>query len=200
MLVLYLSSLIVGGSLLTISIFAGGDGNDADADSLDQGADHPHDADADSSVDVAGLDAWLPVTSLRFWTFFLAFFGLVGTALLLVGAPMGAALTAIPSAGVGYLSGVVAVRVLRALARQQIGTSLGTADLVGEVGQLTLPAGPGNRGTIRLQVAGRTVELTAETEDEELDLGARAVVLGVRDDGGVWVSRAPLLGDGSNNG
>lgn len=199
MLVVYLTSLIVGGSLLSISLFAGGHG-DVDADGGVEGHD-AHDGDVkdgDAPTSGAALDVlhgWLPVTSMRFWTFFLAFFGLVGTALLLA-SPLSVALTAIPAAGVGYLSGVVAVRVLRALAGQQIGTTLAAGDLVGEVGQLLLPVGPGQPGKMRLQVAGRTVELVAESEDETLDIGDSAVVLGVNDEGGVWVSSAPRLGDG----
>jgi membrane protein implicated in regulation of membrane protease activity len=217
MLVVYLSSLIIGGSLLSLSLFAGGHDADADADGFDHdvgadGFDHDVDAgdldaaelDGDADVDhdaedvhgsVGVIDAWLPLTSVRFWTFFLAFFGLVGTALLLT-SPMALPLTLIPSGGVGYVSGIAAVRVLRSLARQQIGSTMADDELVGEVGVLLLPVGPEQDGKIRVQVAGRTLELIAQSEDEELKVGDSAVVLGVRDDGGVWVSKAPLLGDG----
>jgi membrane protein implicated in regulation of membrane protease activity len=203
MLVVYLSSLIVGGSLLSFSIFSGGHDADGDFDT-DLDADASVDGFEAESADVDGghddlhdfgaLDVWLPLTSLRFWTFFLAFFGLVGTALALA-SPMALTLTLVPSAGVGYLSGISAVRVLRVLSRQQIGAALDIEGLVGEVGQLLLPVAPGQDGKILLEVAGRTLELTAESDDEELKLGDSAVVLGVREGGSVWVGRASASDD-----
>ncbi|MCP4448359.1 MAG: DUF1449 domain-containing protein, partial [Myxococcales bacterium] len=60
MITLYLTTLIIGGCLLMLSIFAGGDhelDHDVDAD-LD--ADMDLDGDVDG-FDTSGYDAWLPI-------------------------------------------------------------------------------------------------------------------------------------------
>lgn len=190
MLTAYLSTLIIGGSLLLLSIFAGGDhemDHDADFDS-----DFDGDGDGDAGgFDVHGFDAWLPIGSLRFWTFFCAFFGLVGTSLIATSA-MAKTMTLAPAIGVGYVSGLVATRLLKKLTKESVGKVVGTSDLVGTVGKLVLPVGPGVEGKIRVQVGGRTLEQNANCE-ESLAAGASAIVISVHEDGGVWVSPAPLL-------
>ena len=196
MITLYLTTLIVGGCLLMLSIFAGGD-HEVDHD-LDA------DLDIDTDLDMEGhegfdgdvFDAWLPVGSLRFWTFFAAFFGLVGTTLVAVGG-MSKLMTLVPSIAVGYLSGVVATRVLRALTKQRIGKVVGGNDLVGISGTLMLPAAPGEPGKIRFELGGRILEELAHC-DESMSQGARVLILGKHEDGGVLVSPAPLLAEGKD--
>ena len=87
MLPIYLVTLIVGGVLVLVSVFLGDSDTDADvAADIDVDADLDlaagADVDADGSLDVGLIDAlqaWLPFTSMRFWTFFAAFFGLTGS-------------------------------------------------------------------------------------------------------------------------
>lgn len=206
MLTIYLTTLIIGGSLLLLSIFLGGDG--------DHGADHDFDAhfdgeldtdfdgdfdgdfgaDLDGEADVgfdAAFDAWLPIASIRFWTFFAAFFGMTGTALTAT-SNLGMTLTLGPAIGVGYVSGVAATRILKSLSKKSVGRVLNSEDLVGTVGALTLPVAPGVAGKIRMQIGGRTVELLAES-DETINAGANAIVISVLDDGSVRITPAPLL-------
>lgn len=200
MLTAYLSTLIIGGSLLLLSIFAGGDhemDHEASFDSdFDGDVDGDFDADADGhggGLDIHGLDAWLPIGSLRFWTFFCAFFGLVGTALTFTG-ELGSTMTLVPSIGVGYISGLVATRLLRRLTTESVGKVVNRADLVGTVGALVLPVAAGTEGKVRLQVGGRTFEQSAFS-DEEIKAGSNVLIISVHEDGGVWVSPAPLLED-----
>ncbi len=199
MLTAYLTSLIIGGSLLMLSIFAGGD-HEMDHDlelgtgdlEMDLDFDVEVDGDADfGGFDVHGFDAWLPIGSLRFWTFFAAFFGLVGTALSLVGG-LSMALILAPAIGTGYLSGVTATKVLKALTTQSVGKVLSGADLVGVSGVLVLPVGPKTPGKIRFQLAGRVMEETAYSE-ESLAIGARALIIDIHKEGGVWITLGPLL-------
>jgi membrane protein implicated in regulation of membrane protease activity len=196
MLTAYLSTFIVGSSLLALSIFAGGE-MDSDAD-FDADADFDTDADLDADgeghgmeLELHGMDAWLPIGSLRFWTFFAAFFGLVGTALTALGT-MAATLTLVPSIGVGYVSGITATRLLKKLTKQSVGKVLGAGDMIGSTGTIVLPVGPGLEGKIRLQMGGRTLEHNAMS-DESINAGASAIVISIHEDGGVWVSPAPLL-------
>ena len=196
MLTAYLSTLIIGGSLLMLSIFAGGD-HEFDHD-VEFDADFDADADLDmdghgSGFDVHGFDAWLPIGSLRFWTFFCAFFGLSGTALTAIG-DLGMTMTLAPSIGVGYLSGVVATKAMRSLTSNSVGKVLTAGDLIGTIGTLMLPVAPGVEGKIRLETGERVLEQIANSE-ETLEAGAKALVISVNEKGGVWVAPAPLLED-----
>ncbi len=200
MLTAYLTTLIIGGSMLLLSIFAGGD-HEMDHDlqleagdmDLDMDLDSDFDLDADAhGFDFHGFDAWLPIGSLRFWTFFTAFFGLVGTVLTAIGG-FGMALTLGPSIGTGYLSGVAATKVLKALNKESVGKVIGGADLVGHSGTLVLPVSPGQPGKIRIQMGGRVLEEIAYSE-EVLSTGAGVLVISVHNEGGVWVTPGPLLG------
>lgn len=201
MLTAYLTSLIIGGSLLMLSIFAGGDhemdhdlqlgAGDMEMD-LDFDVDMDVDADGDfGAFDFHGFDAWLPIGSLRFWTFFAAFFGLVGTLLTFVGG-MSLLLTLLPSIGTGYLSGVTATKVLKSLSKESVGKVLGSGDLVGVSGILVLPVGPGAPGKVRFQLGGRVMEETAYSE-ESLAIGAKVLIIETHKEGGVWITPGPLL-------
>jgi hypothetical protein len=81
---LYLFGLIVGGVLLGSSLLLGGHGEaevDAELDAEVGGDAEVHVDDHGSGIEVgADLVLWR-FRSLRFWTFFLAFFGLSGTLL-----------------------------------------------------------------------------------------------------------------------
>ncbi len=194
MTTLYLITLIVGGCLLLLSIFAGGDHElDSDVD-VDLSADMDLDHDVDG-FDAGGYDAWLPIGSLRFWTFFAAFFGLVGTVLTATGG-MSKMMTLAAGIGVGYLSGIVATKVLRALTKQRVGKVVGGNDLVGITGTLMLPASPGAPGKIRIQLGGRILEELAHSDERPMRQGEKVLIIAKHEDGGVLVSPAPLLGDG----
>ncbi len=197
MMTLYLTTLIAGGGLLLLSIFAGGDHEmDHDFD-VDGDLDLDADADLDGGADGfdSAFDAWLPIGSLRFWTFFATFFGLVGTALVLT-TDLSMLMTLAPSVGVGYLCGALATKLLRSLTKERIGKVVGGNDLVGISGTLMLPASPGQPGKIRLQMGGRILEELAHTDDENMRVGSRVLIIAKHKDGGVLVSPAPLLGDG----
>lgn len=173
MLSFYLGCLAFGGVLLVASMFGGHGDHGADHG----GGDHDH-GHGDGHHHGSGTSL-LPLLSLRFWTFALAFFGLSGAVLTGVGA--GAALTAVASGGFGLGAGYGAARLLQALAHRPVGLIAGAQAHIGREGKLLLPVDRQQRGKIRISVGGLASDLLAETEgDEPLPAGATAIIVGMR--------------------
>jgi membrane protein implicated in regulation of membrane protease activity len=192
MLAAYLTALIVGGVLVAVSL-AGGDHHDAGGHAADgDGHAASHATHGGEVAGGAGLDAllgWVPLGSLRFWTFFAAFFGLTGTALDLLAhtAPVA---TAIAATAIGYGAGVALTRVIRTLQRTSSDSSLSADDLVGATARVLVPLAAGRTGKVRLHLKDRTVDLLAETQETvELAAGERALVIAVPRDGRAVVAR-----------
>lgn len=187
MLVVYLITLIVGGGLLAVTLVLGGDGDGHGHVGGDgHGGVDPH---ADQAAAADALLGWLPVTSLRFWTFFAAFFGLTGT-LLTTWVGTGFVPSLAMSVGVGYLSGIAMDRAMRVLRRTDSDSTVGERDLVGAAVEVLLPVASGKTGKVRAQIKGRAVDLMAETSDAAaIGAGQRAMVLSMRDDGHVVITR-----------
>lgn len=180
MLAVYLISLIVGGGFLAVSM-AGGHDHPGHVHALHVSGDDP------GALDVAL--GWLPVTSLRFWVFFVAFFGLTGT--VLAGWQLlGAGATAAVATGVGYLSGLGINRAIRGLAAPGGGRLLGQADLAGAEAVVLIAVAPGHPGKVRVSLGGRSTDVLAETEDAaRLEPGQTVMILSMADDGHVVVTR-----------
>ncbi|MBX3220712.1 MAG: hypothetical protein KF795_09345 [Labilithrix sp.] len=188
MLTLYLVGLIAGGLLLVLSLLAFGDGDDGELESdadVHEAGEH---ALGDAS-DVALAMLVLPVGSLRFWTFFLAFGGLAGTLTTLAGA--GVVGSALSAALAGYASGVGATGLVRWLGKTQVSSTIRRDACVGATGVVLLPVGRGTLGRVRVQLDEQMLDLDAVTDDErELAVGHPAVVYEMRDDGVVLVTGA----------
>jgi hypothetical protein len=173
MLEWYLGALAFGGTLLVASLVLGGGHHG--------GADHGHGHGKDTGV---GL-AWMPITSLRFWTFFLGFGGAAGSLLSwLTGT--GAAFVGVASAAVGWVSGVAVVAAMRA-AEKGVDSEVRTSDLRGETASVTVAIEPGKFGKIRLSIKGRIVDLAAES-DTAFANGAKVMIVGDGADGRVQVT------------
>lgn len=184
MAMLYYVTLAIGGTLVLVSIALGGD------------HDHDVDAGADASVDAGhaggfdAMDAWLPFASLRFWTFFAAFFGLTGTLLTSFELGGGAVTVGVLSGAMGYLSGVAVTAVIRKLKDEVVDSAVSSDDLMGEQATVMIPFGKGRDGKVRMNVKDRIVEALATTdEDTEFQSNETAFVYGVKEDGVVLVSR-----------
>jgi len=141
---------------------------------LDSGHDDAHGHAGDTSAFVAAL------TSLRFWTFFLTFLGLVGVVFTGFGLA-GAALTAVAAVGMGLFIGVgVAVAI------RKIGSGPDSAaragDYVGKSARVLVPVTKTALGKVRVQVKGSTVDLLATTDDDT-DLSTSDEVLVVEMEG-----------------
>ncbi|PID39703.1 MAG: hypothetical protein CSB49_00845 [Proteobacteria bacterium] len=190
LLYVYIASLIVGGILLGASLFFGHDSHDTEVSThlevdLDLDADADVDADVDANVDAGdGLEAsdlWLPFVSLRFWVFFLTFFGLTGTALQLLGLAS-ATTTLIASIGVGFICGFGAAFVVQRLRRSEVGRVMDLEDYRGLDAEVLLPVAKGEKGKVRVALpSGQLVDLVAETDDSKpLERGSKALVVEVK--------------------
>jgi hypothetical protein len=201
---LYLFSLIVGGVLLGASILLGGQDSDADADAdFDADADADFDAQVDGDFDAHGevdadhgghgdhdhhgsfdgahgsFDFFLTTfRSVRFWTYFLAFFGLTGLVmdgLGLVGSQWIALALAI---AMGSASGLGVSAVFRKLAMDETGHVPGAGDYIGKTVRAVVPVEKDGTGKVRLQLAGNTVDVLAVTdEDEPFDSREEAMII-----------------------
>ena len=173
MLAVYLAALGFGGTLLVATLIFGGHHD----------AHHP----------LSGHDfsAWLPIGSLRFWTFFLGFGGAVGAILTYQGLAAPAVVAAVAIV-IGWVTGVVAVAVVRALRGTSVDSTVGEPDLIGASGQVVVAIPEGGIGKIRMQSKGRSFDLVAEGEySAAIPAGAAVFVVGHGEDGHVLVSREP---------
>ncbi len=195
MLAAYLIALIVGGVLVAISLVAGGD-SDAGGHGGDLHGGGDGDAHGGAHVEHGGaLDAalgWLPLGSLRFWTFFAAFFGLTGTALSLLPGS-GSIVTAVAAVAIGYGAGVALTRIVRRLQHSSSDSSLAAADLIGATAHVLLPVAPGRAGKVRLHLKDRAIDVLAETQEDELAAGEKALVIAAPHQGHVVIARIDKL-------
>jgi hypothetical protein len=153
---LYLFALVVGGILLGSSILLGGHG-DSHA-----GLDHGGEPLPEGHGDQAGAESFLgSVLSVRFWTFFAAFFGLTGIVFEMFGLVPWWWLTALIAISLGSIAGGSAVVLVKRLANDQTNSAISSADYVGKTGRVMVGFGPGQVGKVRVEVKGATIDLLA---------------------------------------
>jgi membrane protein implicated in regulation of membrane protease activity len=181
---LYIAALILGGVLLGASLLLGGhdaDGPDADGPDLDADADVDADGAFDKDIDVgAASDAFWILRSVRFWMFFLAFFGLTGVTLDGLGLVETSWITALLSTAMGLFAGGGAAMAFRALARDETAEAGGAADYVGKSAKVLVPPKRGSVGRVRVEIKGQLVDVLATSED---DIGVDDEVLVIDMDG-----------------
>lgn len=175
----YVFALVLGSVLLGASFLLGGD-HDADLDGdIDIDGDAGLDADHGHSShgDLGGLFGVLG--SMRFWTFFAAFFGLTG--IVLDGLDLAAQFVALGLAiGVGALTGWAAVTLINRLSADDTGVAAGVNDYVGKSGVMLISGGPNKLGKIRITLKGTTVDVLAESDDELIAIGEHALIVEMR--------------------
>ncbi|MBW1876798.1 MAG: NfeD family protein [Deltaproteobacteria bacterium] len=165
---------------------------DADADvDLDLDADADVDLDVDHDSSIADLvhhgvegthDAmWLPFLSLRFWTFSMASFGLMGVLLTLI---LGQVIATLPIALVtGVSIGTFAAWFFRRLKHDTVTADTGLRQYIGAEARVLLPIRPGQTGKIVIDTLAGQVELHAVTGDaEEIPRGGRVLVAHIEGD------------------
>ncbi len=174
---LYVAALIASLGAFAIQLLGGHHG-DAGHD-----ASHGHgDGDGHES------SAWSLLASVRFWSFALLAFGLVGTSLTLLSLAE-RALTAALAIGSGLGSGFFAAGVIRRLSSRPASSHVDSGDVLGHVGRVIVPLVPGGLGKVRIDIKGASVDYLARSS-ETLAAGDAVVVEEVSE-GELRVSRAP---------
>lgn len=191
--ILYWICMIVGGSLLVLSMVGAAEGDadvDFDADvSLDADVDMDADIDADLSADdvgagyggVGSLATWL---SVRFLVYFVAVFGVLGVVLTYLTSTGRSA-----TLGVAALGGLVAGQGVHQLFRklkQSSGNSTPTVeDYINKIGRVSIPVTGEQKGEISLRVrrSDRYIPALAKHADAMFKAGDEVAVVDYR--GGV---------------
>lgn len=171
----------------------GGDidvGGDLDVDGdVDIGGDIDADADMDGDFHAAGdidhggsdFDAsvWIPFLSMRFWTFFTAFFGLTGSVFTFLNLA-GVNATLITSIIMGVFCGWVAATSVKLLQKSSVTSITSERSYQGKIGKVIVGAEAGGRGRIRINELGGTVDFPARmNENVELLAGTYVVVVSI---------------------
>jgi membrane protein implicated in regulation of membrane protease activity len=198
LLYVYVASLVVGGILLGASLFLGHHDADHDLHAEVGGDAHAevdgHGGDVDHAGD-HGLelsDFWLPFVSVRFWVYFLCFFGLTGT-LFTVLALAGKWSALAVALGMGAFTGFSAAFIIQRLKKVEVGTASTEEDFKGMEGIVKLPLSPGGKGKVRLELRGQTVDLVARSEETKLlEIGQKVLVVDFREDEALVVSASDL--------
>jgi len=190
---LYVISALVGGGLVALSMFGGDVDADVDVD-VDVDADIDAHASGASTGDVNALAVgrrWNPLLSFKFWSFSVAFFGIMGLTLSFVtgiAAPIAAAIAAL----VGASSGAGASGLFHYLKHDEVDSSTSSEDFIGSEAVVLLPLARGAMGKVRITLGARQVDLLATSDDEAFARGDRVAVIEMSD-GRARVVRADRL-------
>lgn len=158
MIYLYVFALILGGILLGASLLLGGHSDHASSD--------PHMPAGHG--DPQGIESlMLSVLSVRFWTFFLPFFGLAGLLLRGFGLIENNVVVALAATGLGLFAGSFATWLVRVMRADSSDSAAKTRDLVGKTGRLLVGFEKGGTGKIRLDVKGAQLDLPCVGVDDE---------------------------------
>lgn len=203
--------LLVGGVLVFVTVFMGGDADadvDADVDldadidvDVDADADFDADGDVDGSADIKGdvgglsTGIWLPFFSLRFWIFGTAFFGLTGVLLTLL-APylqlQSDLLISLLSAGLGLSIGAASAYAFKWLKHSESNSLVQQKHYIGRTATVTLPVDADSKGKIVLEFGNQHIDFIAETDDPNgFQKGDRVTVIEVHEGIARVIQRPP---------
>lgn len=197
MLAAYIVAAIVGGGMIAFSALAGAEahhdiGGDVGGPDAHIGHDADHGHDSHESGDSGSL--WLPFLSLRFWTYLIGTFGLMGLVLTLSKAspePM----TGIISGACGLVMGTFAAGLVRYLSKSEQSAAVSDADFVGALGKVTvgIHALPGK---VRTSVKGDVIDVLALGENgEQFEQGEEVMIVGFEGQTAKVVRKDDYLGE-----
>lgn len=197
----YLVAMIIGLGTVVVQLLLSGDkdfshdvdvGHDLDvAHGADLTADGS-DVEPDGGDQHHGGSPMAPlavILSLRFWTFALMAFGMLGSFLHFF--DLASFWTTLGcSLGLGFASGWLASWTFLKLSRSSPNSGAESMELVGQIGKVMLPLNTEGRAKVRLRVRGQIVDYVATSDDETLDPGSSVLVEEIRGNL-VHVSPAP---------
>ena len=198
MLLFYLGALVLGLGVLTLQFIMPGGSSHA---SLDGGIDVDGDGVADGihgdgAIDIGSVEAVAgndgldqtpaPLSaagillSMRFWTYALMAFGLIGVPFSLFNLA-GSTTTLISSILVGLMTGAAAALVFHSL-KKSVTSQASHDDMVGSLAIATMPFGKGSLGKIRLVLKGQRTYILAITDSDNIDKGEEVVIIDFRNE------------------
>jgi membrane protein implicated in regulation of membrane protease activity len=205
MLNVYWLCFAIGGAFVLLAVLGGLDGADfGDADvPFDPDVELLDAADRPRQASIYQQNSWSSalriLSSLKFWTFSICFFGLTGLVLSHLSFSVAPLVVAIVSVLMGILCGALVAGSLRALRQQKSNSLIRSDDLVGLTGTVELPFDKESRGKVRLQIKGNLIDSIAYTSDDKsLNVGDRVLVIG-REQNRLWVVAAESLGEEDRN-
>lgn len=174
MLLVYVACLVVGLGVLFVQLFFGHDTGGHDVHHGDGGHE---------------ITPWSVLASVRFWSFALLAFGLVGS-LLTFFAMAGAAAALVIALLSGLAAGLFAVTVITRLLHRSPQSLASYSDVRGRVGRVVVPIAEGGRGKVRVEMKGTAIDVVARAK-ESLETGEAVIVEELSAEGEALVSRAP---------
>lgn len=178
---LFLGAVAFGVTLLVASFLLGG-----------KDTDHGGHSHGDSAPGFG----WAPFSSLRFWVFLFTFGGAAGLALTALDSSQTVA--GIGALAVGWLSGAIAVTVIRKISASSSSSLVMGTEIVGMTGTLVLPVGNDKPGKVRVDIKGRTEDFVASLYKAghdvgpELVTGTHVVIVAEGDRGSLLVTKHEL--------
>ncbi|MBF2079521.1 MAG: NfeD-like protein [Synechococcales cyanobacterium T60_A2020_003] len=187
---MYWLCFAIGGAFVLLAVLGGLDGVDFDS----------FDSDIDSDLDIAGpgdqvcdrplqrpqsplLVLFEILTSLKFWTFGICFFGLTGLVLSNLSTQLSIPIIAIIALVMGIVCGGLVSSILRVLREQHANSLIQSDDVIGLAGTVILPFDQDSRGKVQLNVKGSQVERIAYTDEQrEFQPGDLILVVNVEND------------------
>lgn len=143
---------------------------DADADfDADADADMEVDKSIDKDIETGNSRKYRPYTSFKFWTFFLAFFGLNGTIFTFLKLLENPLVTLGISTILGLVAGLSVSYLLHTANKSSGGKTIGDSDFRHATAQVVLPFHAGRRGKVQVVSKGRLIELEAVSFDDDDD-------------------------------
>lgn len=192
MLALYVVTSIVAGALILLSAVLGH--SDAGSDhevSHDLSHDAGHGAGHDHEVDHG---AWLPFLSIRFWTYALATFGIVGF-LFTVFDLASATTTLVAASSVGLLMGFAVSALIRLIRKMTAGDGTSDAELLGMPAKLLVPIKADQPGKIRTTIRGELIDMLAFSDaGTPIETGEEVIILAIENDRARVAKREDVLG------
>jgi hypothetical protein len=115
------------------------------------------------------------------------FGGAAGLALTQLGS--GDVMSAVGAGAVGWLSGALAVTIVRKLTKDSVSSDVVAGDIVGASGVLVLPVGKDKPGKVRVDIKGRSEDFVAFLVEDgpELPTGTAVLVISPGERGSVAV-------------
>ncbi len=216
---LYVICLVVGGGMILISLASGGDdGGDFEADAdLDLDLDAEFDADFDmempadgvdfdaGDVDLDGLDAahagahgsgfsvaeWL---SMRFFVFFAATFGFIGTVMGTLSGYGTGVVFAVAFIG-GLMIGQSVHQAVRYLHSSGGNDAINATEYLRKAARVTIAIAPPERGEVATHVRGRTRYVPARSKraDDTFPAGQPVAIVGMKNGTAEVISRKEFV-------